>query len=147
MWEPRRLTNLRAFMACYRDSFTFYKRNFAMRNFIEPGLVVRVFGILWGGGGGAVTCSEQDSDKLRKTIVIVISRALSPACTRTDRHWRTPNRKNHTPVGAMGAAPRLSRYSSVPPRKCPNGSPAYNWATTVPFHILSSSLFNNFTPF
>jgi hypothetical protein len=24
MWEPRRLTTLRAFMACYRDSFTFY---------------------------------------------------------------------------------------------------------------------------
>jgi hypothetical protein len=24
MWEPRRLTNLRAFTACYRDSFTFH---------------------------------------------------------------------------------------------------------------------------
>jgi hypothetical protein len=24
MWEPRRLTTLWAFMACYRDSFTFY---------------------------------------------------------------------------------------------------------------------------
>jgi hypothetical protein len=23
MWEPRRLTTLWAFMACYRDSFTF----------------------------------------------------------------------------------------------------------------------------
>jgi hypothetical protein len=24
MWEPRRLTTLWAFKACYRDSFTFY---------------------------------------------------------------------------------------------------------------------------
>jgi hypothetical protein len=24
MWEPRRLTNLWAFTACYRDSFTFF---------------------------------------------------------------------------------------------------------------------------
>jgi hypothetical protein len=24
MWEPRRLTTLWAFMACYRDSFTFF---------------------------------------------------------------------------------------------------------------------------
>jgi hypothetical protein len=24
MWQPRRLTTLWAFMACYRDSFTFY---------------------------------------------------------------------------------------------------------------------------
>jgi hypothetical protein len=25
MWEPRRLTTLWAFTACYRDSFTFYE--------------------------------------------------------------------------------------------------------------------------
>jgi hypothetical protein len=25
MWEPRRLTNLMAFMACYRDSFSFLR--------------------------------------------------------------------------------------------------------------------------
>jgi hypothetical protein len=27
MWEPRRLTTLWAFMACYRDSFTFFLFN------------------------------------------------------------------------------------------------------------------------
>jgi hypothetical protein len=27
MWEPRRLTTLWAFMACYKDSFTFTKKN------------------------------------------------------------------------------------------------------------------------
>jgi hypothetical protein len=26
MWDPQRLTTLRAFTACYRDSFTFYSR-------------------------------------------------------------------------------------------------------------------------
>jgi hypothetical protein len=30
MWEPRRLTTLLAFMACYRDSFTFFHKEIVL---------------------------------------------------------------------------------------------------------------------
>jgi hypothetical protein len=40
MWEPQRLTTLRAFMACYRDSFTFMMRQGHLKNAIYQTLRV-----------------------------------------------------------------------------------------------------------
>jgi hypothetical protein len=39
MWEPRRLTNLWAFTACYRDSFSF----FIERLHLKEGLIQKMF--------------------------------------------------------------------------------------------------------
>jgi hypothetical protein len=33
IWEPRRLTTLWAFMACYRDSYTFYVSYWVVKNY------------------------------------------------------------------------------------------------------------------
>jgi hypothetical protein len=58
MWEPRRLTNLWAFAACYRDSFTFFyllpthwvllqNRHWVTSCFVNPNPVLRSTGWRW----------------------------------------------------------------------------------------------------
>jgi hypothetical protein len=42
MWEPRRLTTLRAIMVCYRDSFTFFYIQEAMIRTISVEMFVTV---------------------------------------------------------------------------------------------------------